>query len=86
MKLAFDCIFYYVSDIERAIRFYTDILGFKVSSKDYVARFDIDGVLFEVVPTTDKSKLGGAAAERRCNLSTTEGNRRHAGVAPRPGR
>ena len=66
MKLAFDCIFYYVSDIERAIRFYTDILGFKVSSKDYVARFDIDGVLFEVVPTTDKSKLGGGGNARLC--------------------
>ncbi len=50
MKLHFDCVFYYVFDMERAIRFYRDILGLKLVSRDIVARFDIDGVLFEVVP------------------------------------
>ncbi len=66
MKLAFDCVFYYVSDIERAIRFYTDILGFKLTSRDFVARFDIDGVLFELVPTTDNAKLTGGGNARLC--------------------
>jgi hypothetical protein len=45
MKCHFDCIFYYVSDMNRAISFYTDILGLKLTSRDIVARFDIDGVL-----------------------------------------
>lgn len=44
MKLKFDCVFYYVSDLERSIRFYTDVLGFKLSSRDFVARFFVDGV------------------------------------------
>jgi predicted enzyme related to lactoylglutathione lyase len=66
MKLAFDCVFYYVSDIERAIRFYSDVLGFKLSSRDFVARFDVDGVLFEIVPTADKSKLAGGGNARLC--------------------
>ena len=39
MKLKFDCIFYYVSDLDRSIRFYTNVLGFKLSSRDFVARF-----------------------------------------------
>ena len=66
MKLAFDCVFYYVSDIERAIRFYTDVLEFKVSSRDFVARFKVDGVLFEIVPTTDNNKLQGGGNARLC--------------------
>ncbi|HUI85483.1 MAG TPA: VOC family protein [Candidatus Binatia bacterium] len=66
MKLKFDCIFYYVSDIERSIRFYTDVLGFKLQSRDFVARFHVDGVLFELVPTTDKTKLGGGGNARLC--------------------
>lgn len=50
MELQFDCIFYYVSDLERSIAFYRDVLGFRLASKDAVARFDLDGVLFELVP------------------------------------
>lgn len=46
----FDCVFHYVSDMEVAIRFYRDVLGFVLTSRDLVARFDIDGVLFELVP------------------------------------
>ena len=66
MKLKFDCIFYYVSDIERAIRFYSEILGFKLSSRDYVARFHVDGVLFELVPAADKTKIPGGGNARLC--------------------
>ena len=66
MKLKFDCVFYYVSDIERAIRFYTDVLGFKLTSRDFVARFDVDGVLFEIVPTTDAGKVTGGGNARLC--------------------
>lgn len=66
MKLKFDCIFYYVLDIERSVRFYQDVLGFKLSSRDFVARFEVDGVLFELVPTTDKAKLGSHGNARLC--------------------
>ena len=48
MKCHFDCVFYYVTDMNRAISFYSDILGLKLTSRDVVARFDIDGVLFSV--------------------------------------
>lgn len=50
MKYKFDAVFYYVSDLDRAVRFYEDALEMKVKSRDFVARFDIDGVLFELVP------------------------------------
>ena len=66
MKAKFDCVFYYVSDVERSIRFYTEILGFKLDSKDFVARFKVDGVLFEIVPTSEQSKLAGGGNARLC--------------------
>jgi predicted enzyme related to lactoylglutathione lyase len=66
MKLAFDCVFYYVSDVERAIRFYSDVLGFKLSSQDFVARFEVDGVLFEIVPTSEHDKVAGGGNARLC--------------------
>ena len=66
MKLKFDCIFYYVSDVDRSIRFYSDVLGFKLSSRDFVARFYVDGVLFEVVPRADKAKAAGGGNARLC--------------------
>ena len=50
LKLSFDTIFYYVSDMESAIAFYRDTLGLQMVSRDYVARFDLDGVLIELVP------------------------------------
>jgi len=62
----FDCIFYYVSEMERAIRFYRDVLGLKSASRDVVARFDIDGVLFELVPASGRSQLQGAGNARLC--------------------
>lgn len=66
MKFHFDCVFYYVSDLERSIRFYRNVLGFKLVSRDVVARFDIDGVLFEVVPAPDQSVLRQAGNARLC--------------------
>jgi catechol 2,3-dioxygenase-like lactoylglutathione lyase family enzyme len=66
MKFKFDCVFYYVSDIERSIRFYSDVLGLQLQSQDFVARFDADGVLFELVPSTDKGKVGGGGNARLC--------------------
>ena len=66
MKLLFrfDCVFYYVSDLDRAIKFYTETLGLLLKSSDVVARFDIDGVLFELVPTNDGSRFSGEGNAR----------------------
>lgn len=50
MTFHFDSIFYYVSDLDRSIGFYREIFGFPLLSRDAVARFDIDGVLFELAP------------------------------------
>jgi catechol 2,3-dioxygenase-like lactoylglutathione lyase family enzyme len=66
MKCHFDCVFYYVTDMNRAISFYSDILGLKLSSHDIVARFDIDGVLFEIVPALNHNKLQGNGNARLC--------------------
>jgi len=66
MKFHFDCVFYYVTDLNRSVTFYSDVLGLKLVSQDVVARFDIDGVLFELVPTADKIKLQGEGNARLC--------------------
>ena len=57
MKFHLDCVFYYVSDIGSAIRFYQDILGFRLISRDAVARFDLDGIRFELVPAAAGQRL-----------------------------
>ncbi len=62
--LHFDCVFYYVSDLERAIAFFTDVLGFELSSRDAVARLVVDGVLVELVPATDPEQLSGRGNAR----------------------
>ncbi len=62
----FDCIFHYVSDMEAAIRFYRDVLGFSLTSRDVVARFDIDGVLFELVPTPSNKNRRTPGNARLC--------------------
>ena len=62
MKSHFDAVFYYVSDLDRAIRFYTHILEMKLLSRDAVARFEVDGVLFELVP----GKADGRGNARLC--------------------
>jgi catechol 2,3-dioxygenase-like lactoylglutathione lyase family enzyme len=62
----FDCVFHYVSHMDLAIRFYRDVLGFKLISRDVVARFDIDGVLFELVPAPAKESLHAKGNARLC--------------------
>ena len=57
MDLHFDCFYYHVSDMERAVSFYRDILGLQLASRDQVARFEIDGVLFELVPGTRVDRI-----------------------------
>ena len=60
----FDCVFYYVSDLDRAIAFYVSALGFELASRDAVARFLVDGVLVELVPTSDARLLSGGGNAR----------------------
>jgi catechol 2,3-dioxygenase-like lactoylglutathione lyase family enzyme len=66
MEFQFDAVFYHVSDLDCAVRFYRDVLGFKLHSRDYVARFYIGDVLFELVPTSDTRKLKGNGNARVC--------------------
>jgi catechol 2,3-dioxygenase-like lactoylglutathione lyase family enzyme len=65
-RFNFDCVFYYVSDMERAISFYVDVLGLPLVSRDPIARFDIDGVLFELVPTPHLVEPLGGGNARLC--------------------
>ncbi len=60
----FDCVFYYVSDLDRAVQFYSSVLGFLLSSRDEVARFHLDGVLFELVPARDPELFSGRGNAR----------------------
>ena len=64
LKVSFDAVYYHVSDMEKAIAFYRDILGFRLTSRDYVARFDFDGVLFELVPNPAGHALPGSGNAR----------------------
>jgi len=64
VSFQFDCVYYYVSEMGRAVRFYTDVLGFKFVSQDVVTRFDVDGVLFELVPASSRKQLEGAGNAR----------------------
>ncbi len=66
MPLKFDAVFYYVSDLDRAIQFYIDALGVKLHSRDYVARFYIGNVLFELVPAPELTSIGGEGNARLC--------------------
>jgi catechol 2,3-dioxygenase-like lactoylglutathione lyase family enzyme len=65
-KFHFDCVFHYVSNLEGAISFYSEVLGLRLVSRDVVARFDIDGVLFELVPSRDRRELRGDRNARLC--------------------
>lgn len=67
----FDAVYYHVSDMERSIVFYRDILGFRLASRDYVARFDLDGVLFELVPNPPGNALRGTG-NARLSLGVTD--------------
>jgi catechol 2,3-dioxygenase-like lactoylglutathione lyase family enzyme len=66
MDIKFDCIYYYVRDLDRSIAFYSDVLGFKLSSRDAVARLYVDDVLVELVPEADQAKLVGNGNARLC--------------------
>ncbi len=66
LKLSFDAVFYYVHDMERAIAFYRETLGLPLISRDFVARFDIDGVLFELVPAPQAQAASGTGNARLC--------------------
>jgi len=64
LKLSFDAVFYYTNDMAKSITFYRDVLGFPLVSHDYVARFDIDGVLFELVPNPVGVAISGPGNAR----------------------
>ena len=66
MNFHFDCIFYYVTELDRSIRFYRDLLGLKLLWRDAVARFDIDGVLLELVPIAGNHKVSSEGNARLC--------------------
>jgi catechol 2,3-dioxygenase-like lactoylglutathione lyase family enzyme len=66
LKLSFDAVFYYVRDIDQSIEFYRHTLGLKRVSHDFVARFDVDGVLFELVPSPHGQPISGTGNARLC--------------------
>ena len=63
-KFSFDAVYYHVKDMEKAIGFYRNVLGFPLQSRDYVARFKVDGVLFELVPAPDGQAITGSGNAR----------------------
>ena len=63
-KFSFDAIYYHVKDMERAIEFYRHVLGFPLKSRDYVTRFEVDGVLFELVPAPEGTAIAGPGNAR----------------------
>jgi catechol 2,3-dioxygenase-like lactoylglutathione lyase family enzyme len=38
MKFKFDVVFHHISNLDRAVRFYRDVTGFRLHSQDSVAR------------------------------------------------
>jgi catechol 2,3-dioxygenase-like lactoylglutathione lyase family enzyme len=66
LKVSFDAVFYYVRDMDRSIAFYRETLGLKLVSHDFVARFDVDGVLFELVPSRPGRPVSGSGNARLC--------------------
>jgi catechol 2,3-dioxygenase-like lactoylglutathione lyase family enzyme len=66
MNANFDCIFYYVHDLDRSVTFYTDVLGLHLESRDDVARLRLDGVLVELVPAPASIAISGTGNARLC--------------------
>ena len=66
VDIHFDCVFYYVRDLDHSIPFYSEILGLELKSRDAVARFDVDGVLLELVPVSDETTIDGNGNARVC--------------------
>jgi len=85
LKLSFDTVFYYVTDMEASLAFYRDTLGLPLVSQDYVARFDLDGVLIELVPLPPGTVVPGNGNARLCfsvaNLQETLEQMRARGIA-----
>ena len=63
-KFSFDAIYYHVKNIDKAVTFYRDVLGFPLKSREYVARFEVDGVLFELVPAHENDTITGPGNAR----------------------
>ena len=63
-KFAFDAVYYHVKNMDKAIAFYRDVLGFSLKSRDYVTRFEVDGVLFELVPVHEGETIAGPGNAR----------------------
>lgn len=66
MQLAFDCVFYHVHDLQAAVRFYFDVLGLRLSSADAIARYDVNGVLLELIPSPERTELSAGGNARLC--------------------
>ena len=85
LKLSFDAVFYYVTDMEASIAFYRDTLGLPLVSHDYVARFELDGVLIELVHLPPGSVVPGSGNARLCfavdNLQETLDQMHARGIA-----
>jgi len=73
LKLSLDAVFYYVNNMEASINFYRNMLGLPLVSDDYVARFDLDGVLIELVPAPEGSAVPGNGNARLCFAVTNIG-------------
>jgi predicted enzyme related to lactoylglutathione lyase len=63
-NFSFDAVYYHVRNMDKAIDFYRDVLGFPLKSRDYVARFEVDGVLFELVPAHENDTIAGPGNAR----------------------
>ena len=67
-----------------SIAFYRDTLGLPLVSEDYVARFDLDGVLIELVPLPPGTVVPGNGNARLCfsvaNLQETLEQMRNRGI------
>jgi catechol 2,3-dioxygenase-like lactoylglutathione lyase family enzyme len=85
LKLSFDSVFYYVTNMETSIAFYRDTLGLPLASQDYVARFELDGVLIELVPAPPGTAFPGNGNARLCfgvsDLNETTEQLRAGGIA-----
>ena len=63
-KFSFDAVYYHLKDKEKRIGFYRNVLGFPPQSRDNVARFKVNGVLFELVPPHHGQAISGPGNTR----------------------
>ncbi len=66
MKTGFECLFYYVTDLDLAIEFYETHLGLHLVRRGALARFEIDGVTIELAPSPGSSATGTGGNARLC--------------------